>query len=156
MEFIDQKNQHIKLRYCGPNEVPTGDHVLGLTQYRNKLLFTKHRKRGIEFPGGKCEKGETSIEALSREIYEETGGHLEVAYYIAQYTVTNAQRVFTKDVFVCVVSALESKQDYLETEGPICFSTIDNIPPQNKSFLLDDPAILKCVERMMMLGFYST
>ncbi|NJH68457.1 hypothetical protein [Staphylococcus agnetis] len=30
MEFIDQKNQHIKLRYCKPNDQPTGDHVLGL------------------------------------------------------------------------------------------------------------------------------
>ncbi|NJH97592.1 RNA deprotection pyrophosphohydrolase [Staphylococcus agnetis] len=156
MEFIDQKNQHIKLRYRRPNDQPTGDHVLGLTLYRNSMLFTKHRLRGIEFPGGKCEEGESSLQALAREIYEETGGHLQTAYYIAQYTVTNAQRSFTKDVYVCIIDAIEPKLDYLETHGPMRFQSIEEVPKGDKSFLLEDPAILKCVERMTELGFYDT
>ena len=154
LEFIDQKNQHITLRFCGPNDEQTGDHVLGLTRYNQQWLFTKHRRRGIEFPGGKREIGETSQVALAREIYEETGGNLEAAYYIAQYTVTNDIRTFSKDVFVCFVNALDSKTGYHETDGPICYEMIEDVPDEEKSFLLEDPAILKCVERMCELGFY--
>lgn len=154
MEFIDQKNQHVTLRFCKANDEQSGDHVLGLAHYGSQLLFTKHRQRGIEFPGGKCEANETSEAALAREIYEETGGKIEAAYYIAQYTVTTQTRVFTKDVFVCYINEIEPKTDYMETDGPICFDSIDVIPSDEKSFLLEDEAILKCVERMYQLGFH--
>ena len=41
-----------------------GNHVLAIPLYQSQLLFTHHKLRGIEFPGGKVEKGEESIQAI--------------------------------------------------------------------------------------------
>ena len=48
-------------------------HVLVVLKYKDKWLLTQHSNRGIEFPGGKAEEGETIEEAAIRETIEETG-----------------------------------------------------------------------------------
>ena len=40
--------------------------MLSIPVYNDQLLFTQHKIRGIEFPGGKVEKGETPSEAVLR------------------------------------------------------------------------------------------
>ncbi|RAA63202.1 nucleoside triphosphatase YtkD, partial [Burkholderia multivorans] len=62
---------------------------------------------------------------------------------------------FTKDVFAVQVDTLESKNDYLETAGPVTCKHLDEISDEEKSFLLEDEAILKCVERVIELGLYQ-
>lgn len=39
--------------------------------------------------------------------------------------------------------------------GPILTHSIEAIDEADKSYLLKDPAILQCVERMSVLGFYQ-
>ncbi|PZJ47079.1 nucleoside triphosphatase YtkD, partial [Staphylococcus aureus] len=68
------------------NEVADVDHVISIPTFKNILLITKHNLRGIEFPGGKRERGESSAEAVTRELYEETGAKVKNIHYIAQYT----------------------------------------------------------------------
>lgn len=47
--------------------------VHGLFFNQNKeLLLVKHKRRGWEVPGGHIEGGESFIEAMHRELYEET------------------------------------------------------------------------------------
>lgn len=156
MEFIDQEDRRVTMQYKTDDDIPNGNHVLAIPIFQNQLLFTKHSKRGIEFPGGKVEINETSQQAIARELYEETGGKIEALYYIAQYQVhTFDKSLFKKDVYVIKVKSIEHKHDYLETEGPILFHLVNEIPKHQKSYLIKDEAILKCLERVKDLGYYE-
>lgn len=155
MEFLDKDNRRVTMSYKTNNDRPDGNHVLAIPLYKNQLLFTQHKMRGIEFPGGKVEEGEQSIQAIKRELFEETGGIPETIDYIAQYQVhTFDNSIFKKDVYIVKVKSFEEKSDYLETRGPLLFDNINSIPLDKQSYLIQDNAILKCVERMIELGYY--
>ena len=53
------------------------------------------------------------------------------------------------------VSEISHQVDYLETNGPLFYKDIADIPESNKSYLLKDDAILHCLERVISLGFYK-
>ncbi|WP_053032431.1 RNA deprotection pyrophosphohydrolase [Staphylococcus haemolyticus] len=155
MEFLDKDNRRVTMSYKTNNDCPDGNHVLAIPLYKNQLLFTQHKMRGIEFPGGKVEEGEQSIQAIKRELFEETGGIPETIDYIAQYQVhTFDNSIFKKDVYIVKVKSFKEKSDYLETRGPLLFDNINSIPLDKQSYLIQDNAILKCVERMIELGYY--
>ncbi|CDR58928.1 phosphohydrolase [Staphylococcus argenteus] len=157
VKFRDKDNRQVNLTFKKDNEVADGNHVLAIPTFKNQLLFTKHNIRGIEFPGGKREHGESSIEAVTRELYEETGAKVKNIHYIAQYTIDIHEKTdFVKDVYFIEVESLVNKKDYLETAGPVLFKCINDIELTHQSFLLQDSTILKCVERVQSLGFYQT
>ncbi|RIP34003.1 nucleoside triphosphatase YtkD [Staphylococcus gallinarum] len=157
VKFKDKENDNVYLTYKDDSDIPDGEHVLIIPSYQGKLLFTQHKVRGIEFPGGKVEPGETSLSAAQRELFEETGGVGEIYHYIAQYNVERTcGKSFTKDVFMVNVSDLEQQLDYHETNGPLCFNDVSEIPSDRMSFLLKDAAILQCLERVMEIGFYKS
>src|SRR5699024_8983481 len=72
IKFKDRDNNDVLLKFKEENDFADATHVLTIPIYTNKLLFTQHKKRGIEFPGGKVEVNETSQEAAIRELHEET------------------------------------------------------------------------------------
>ncbi|CDR66294.1 phosphohydrolase [Staphylococcus schweitzeri] len=157
VKFRDKDNRQVNLTFKKDNEIADGNHVLAIPKFENQLLFTKHNVRGIEFPGGKRERGESSAEAVTRELYEETGAKVKNIHYIAQYTIeTNDQTDFVKDVYFIEVESIVSKNNYLETAGPVLFNSVRDIEQAQQSFLLQDRTILKCVERVQSLGFYQT
>lgn len=157
VKFRDKDNRQVNLTSKKDNEIADGNHALAIPTLKNQLLFTKHNLRGIEFPGGKRKRGESSTEAIIRELYEETGAKTKNAYYIAQCTSeTHDQIDFVKDVYFIGVESLVSKNGYLETTRLVLFNCINGIELAQWSFSLQDSTILKCVERVQSLGFYQT
>ncbi|MBC2122452.1 RNA deprotection pyrophosphohydrolase [Listeria marthii] len=95
------------------------DDVLIIPKTIDGWLFTEHKIRGLEFPGGKGELGETNLEAAKRELMEETGATSEVFHFVADYLVESEERTFTKRVYTAKVASIETQADYLETKGPV-------------------------------------
>ncbi|MCE5091148.1 nucleoside triphosphatase YtkD [Staphylococcus devriesei] len=156
VKFIDKDNRPVIVQYKSDNDRPNGNHVLAIPIFHNQLLFTQHKIRGIEFPGGKVEQGEESRHAIERELYEETGGIAQDVHYIAQYEVSTQDRsMFKKDVYLINVERLETKKDYLETNGPLLYKHLNDIPHDEQSYLIQDDAILHCLERVIALGYYQ-
>jgi len=102
-------------------------HVLVILHSPKGWVLTKHKERGLEFPGGKREEGETIEQAAIREVWEETGGVIEKLHYIGQYVVEDTRHPFVKDIFFAHAASIEMKKDYLETNGPVI---MDELPAQ--------------------------
>lgn len=60
-------------------------HVYGLALDGDKILISPQWD-GYDFPGGTAEKGETHLETLKREFYEETGYDVEPLKLLGVYT----------------------------------------------------------------------
>ncbi|EAC5051509.1 nucleoside triphosphatase YtkD [Listeria monocytogenes] len=95
------------------------DDVLIIPKMKDGWLFTEHKIRGLEFPGGKGEPGESNLEAAKRELMEETGAISDAFYFVADYLVESEERTFTKRVYTAKVASIETQADYLETKGPV-------------------------------------
>ncbi|MDS9472960.1 NUDIX domain-containing protein [Sporosarcina pasteurii] len=116
--FHDSQGGHVELSF-GKNcfEVPAR-HVLVVLKHGEKWLLTKHRTRGIEFPGGKAELGESLEAAAIRETFEETGVTISNVHQFAEYLV-RSNITFCKAVFTGVINEIEENPTLHETEGAI-------------------------------------
>ncbi|QKS72132.1 nucleoside triphosphatase YtkD [Paenalkalicoccus suaedae] len=115
-------------------------HVWVVTTFEDKWLLTVHSSRGIEFPGGKVEKGETAQDAAIREVYEETGGVVSTIHYVGQYRVQGKAETVIKNVYYAEVDHLDQKDSYMETQGPKLLKQLpDQIANQEAySFIMKD------------------
>lgn len=94
-------------------------HVFVICTYQDKWLLTKHSDRGLEFPGGKVEVGESADMAAKREVLEETGGYVKTLTYIGQYKVGGKSETIIKNIYKAEVDILERQLTYYETDGPV-------------------------------------
>ncbi|MCA1032471.1 nucleoside triphosphatase YtkD [Bacillus timonensis] len=118
-------------------------HVWVICRYGENWLLTNHKDRGLEFPGGKVEKGETPEEAAIREIKEETGGEVKCLHYIGQYKVVGKEKTLIKNIYFAEISKLNEQESYFETMGPV---QLESIPPhikrdKNFSFIMKDAVL---------------
>lgn len=124
-----------------PRKTQEAQHVVALALYGDKLVFAKHKERGMEWPGGKVEKNETPLEAVIREIREETGGIARSAWLVGQYEVIPAlDKPFFKNIYVVEVAHL-IKEGYSgeDTWGPVLLDyDVDPDPKRGFSPLVCD------------------
>ncbi|WP_110114202.1 RNA deprotection pyrophosphohydrolase [Bacillus sp. CGMCC 1.16541] len=151
--FKDAYNNQVFLSFERHPFSKAPRHVWVVCTYNGQWLLTRHSKRGMEFPGGKLEAGETPEQAAVREVFEETGGKVDALTYIGQYKVVNKGAPIIKNIYVATISELIERQDYLETKGPVL---LDNLPPsiqkeETFSFIMKDNVlqyVMKYIKRM--------
>ncbi|WP_404459538.1 RNA deprotection pyrophosphohydrolase [Oceanobacillus kapialis] len=146
--FKDYYNNEVKLSFQHHPFSEDPRHVWVICKYKDKWLLTKHKERGLEFPGGKVEKGETAEQAAKREVMEETGGEIQQLCYIGQYYVYGKREHVAKNIYYAVVDSLHPKITYYETEGPKLLDTIpENIKQSSGfSFIMKDEVLPHCID----------
>lgn len=145
--FRDYYNNEVKLSFNDHPFSTEPKHVFVICRYKDKWLLTKHKDRGLEFPGGKVEKGETAEAAAVREVKEETGANLSRIEYVGQYYVNGKNDYVIKNVYYGIVDNLEQQAHYFETEGPILLEEIPQDVRQNPSysFIMKDGVLEHCM-----------
>lgn len=145
--FIDENNLKVDLRFDeGPFEIDP-KHVLALVQYEGKWLCTIHHRRGVEFPGGKQESGETLYEAAIREVYEEANVVIEDVKWFAYYIVHD-DVPFCKAVFTAKVKRIDPFIGDFETEGMLWLTEEELWQRPNLSFYMRDAGMKKMLQEV--------
>lgn len=119
-------------------------HVLVIGKFEGQWLLTRHSVRGLEFPGGKAEPGESLEQAAKREVYEETGAIATELEWLAEYTVWT-DKPFSKTVFMAAIDSMKSVK-WLETEGPVLVPKL--VVDENYSFLMRDAGMEAIIEKV--------
>ena len=100
--------------------------VAVIVNQRDQVLISKrsasqHQGNKWEFPGGKVEAGETSRQALNREIKEELGLDIQTADLLTKITHQYQDKKVQLDVYK--VSDWQGKPRAMETQPPFCVTT---------------------------------
>ncbi|PAV27738.1 nucleoside triphosphatase YtkD [Virgibacillus profundi] len=146
--FRDYYNNEVKLSFEDHPFSNAPKHVWVICRYGNRWLLTKHKERGLEFPGGKVEIGETAKQAAIREVMEETGGSVEKIHYVGQYFVSGKTDTVIKNVYVAEIDELIQQETYYETKGPVLLESIPKNIKQNGlySFIMKDGVLDHCMD----------
>lgn len=145
--FRDYYNNEVKLSFEDHPFSKRPKHVWVICKHNNKWLLTKHKERGLEFPGGKVEEGETAIQAAIREVMEETGGEVKQIDYIGQYFVLGKSDTVIKNVYVAEINKLIKQDTYYETDGPVLLEKVPSNVKYNQtySFIMKDDVLNYCM-----------
>ena len=149
--FTDENGLKVQLRFDdGPFEVEP-KHVLALVKYEGKWLCTVHKRRGIEFPGGKQEPGETLIEAAIREVQEEATIDIEKVEWFAHYVVYD-EVPFCKAVFTAKVKTIHPFKGDYETLDRLFLSEEELFERDNLSFYMRDQGMKLMLQEVKNRG----
>lgn len=150
MMFYDYYRNKVQLSFsCNPfSKDPK--HVWVICRYKSKWLLTEHPGRGLEFPGGKVEQGESPREAAIREVYEETGASVSTLVYIGQYKVDGRADTIIKNIYYADIRELIDKEYYFETKGPVLLDTLpENLKEDDRfSFMMKDDVLVHSLNYM--------
>ncbi len=116
--FTDISGGRVELTFGANRFGMPARHVLVVLKHDGKWLLTRHAVRGVEFPGGKVEEGETIEDAAIRETIEETGVTISKLIKAAEYVV-QSESTFCKAVFTGKVVQIDENPMLHETEGAI-------------------------------------
>ncbi|AYC29914.1 NUDIX domain-containing protein [Paenisporosarcina cavernae] len=146
--YHDLEGKKVSLSFQPGNFPIPSRHVLVIASYQGETLFTEHRERGIELPGGKCEDGESLHVAAAREVLEETGAYIEDLEWLAEYLV-EADEPFCKTVFTANVKEFHPTFSPMETTGAIVLPLREILHRSNASFHMKDESMKKIIGRVI-------
>ncbi|KON86655.1 7,8-dihydro-8-oxoguanine-triphosphatase [Sporosarcina globispora] len=149
--FLDANGGEVRLSFKKGAFGTEPRHVLVICRYGDQWLLTNHKERGWEFPGGKREQGESIEEAARREVYEETGAHLNSLDFIGEYEVNLEKERFVKAIFFADVKGLNKTDQYFETNGPILTggNLLEDRRGSQYSFIMKDKVVEKSLEKIL-------
>lgn len=135
--------------FVGENRVRTVDVAIGIVLRDNRVLICRRRKDGHlagywEFPGGKCEPGESPADTLHRELREEVGIDVEPTHAFDPLEHHYPEVRVRLHAFVCRHTAGEAKPhaaDELLWVTPAELATY-RFPEANKPLLEQLAALL--------------
>ncbi|MDQ0272271.1 RNA deprotection pyrophosphohydrolase [Cytobacillus purgationiresistens] len=149
--FMDENGAIVRLSFEKDIFKMEPKHVLVICRTEKHWLLTNHKKRGLEFPGGKLEPGETLEQAAAREVLEETGALLNRLEWLGEYEVSKEADRFVKAIYAGEVSRIETRNHYFETTGPVLIKG-DLLSERFKdeySFIMKDKVVEKSVQRFI-------
>jgi 8-oxo-dGTP diphosphatase len=148
--FKDYNGGTVRLSFRKGSFTQKAKHVLVICRYEDSWLLTDHRERGWEFPGGKCETGETVEEAAGREVREETGALLEDLQFLGEYEVELDGQAFVKAIYWGRAAELEKMGSYMETDGPVLFKgdLMAERMDSRFSFIMKDDVVKRSIEML--------
>jgi 8-oxo-dGTP diphosphatase len=151
--FTDYYNNVVKLSFEDHPFSKHPKHVWIICRYNDQWLLTKHKDRGMEFPGGKVENDETADQAAIREVKEETGAVIKDLTYIGQYFVDGKGGKIIKNIYYANIDKLEDQETYFETYGPVLLKELPDNLKQNQrySFMMKDGVLPNSIDRIKEL-----
>lgn len=151
MKYIDLNGIECELSFEKGSFPAPCRHVLVVCKFNGQWVLTKHKERGLEFPGGKAEPGESLQQAAIREVYEETGAVVAELEWLAEYRV-NTEQPFCKTVFIAKALRVE-EISLMETTGIVLKGKLE--PDNSYSFLMRDDGMKAIMKKVEHLGKWS-
>lgn len=138
--FKDYYHNQVELSFTHYPFSDTPLHVWVVARHKDQWVLTKHKQRGLEFPGGKVEPGEHEDDAAIREVYEETGGIVKTLRYLGQYRVLGRGDTVIKNIYFAEIERFEDHPAVDETDGAVLIDTLpDNLLRNSRySFMMKD------------------